>query len=231
MFTPDTSRVAYRSTKLADEQVRDLQAANTLEGVTLRIFQNQADLERFSRFAVAGTEIENDLAAPVALAGKLFRPNEYQKNKYRYGFSLEGNGTAGPVMYFVEALLTVAPSMNSPEAARKTTVDQTGLEVANTPAYALIITRDNTRRAQVEAGMLYSRFQLAALTMGFAMQPMSQVLEEFPEMREPYQAIHRAYASDGGTTQMLARVGMPVRQVPRSMRRGVEEILMNGAPR
>ncbi len=228
MFKPDTSRVAYESTKLTDGQIQQLQAADTFEGMTLEIFQNQVDLEWFHRFAVAGTKIENDLSAPVVLAGKLFRSNEYQKNKYRYGFSLEGSGMSGAMMYVLEALLTAVPSMNSPAAARKSTVDQTALAVANTPAYALLITRNNTRTAQVQAGMLYSRFQLAALTMGFAMQPMSQVLEEYPEMRAQYEAIHKAYASDGGTIQMLVRVGKPVRQVPRSMRRGVQEILMNG---
>lgn len=231
MFKPDTSRVAYEPTKLTEDQIGQLRALNTFERIMLVIFQDQADLDRFHQFAVAGTKIENDLASAVALAGKLFRPNEYQKNRYRYGFSLEGGGMSGPMMYVIEALLTAVPSMNSPEAARKTTIDQTNLAVANTPAYALIITRDNIRTAQVNTGMLYSRFQLAALTMGFAMQPMSQVLEEFPEMREQYQAIHKAYAPEGGTIQMLVRVGKPVKQVPRSMRRDVQEIITTGATR
>lgn len=79
--------------------------------------------------------------------------------------------------------------------------------------------------------MFYSRFQLAALTMGFAMQPMSQVLEEFPEMREQHEAVHKAYAPQGGTIQMLVRIGKPVKEVPRSMRRDVWEIITNGPAR
>lgn len=231
MFKPDTSRVAYEPAKLTDDQIQQLRLLNSFERIRLEIFQDQANLERFHQFAVAGTRIENDLAAPVALAGTLFRPNEYQKNKYRYGFSLEGSGMSGPMMYVLEALLTAIPSVNSPDAARKSTISQTNLAVANTPAYALIITSDNSREAQVKAGMLYSRLQLAALTMGFAMQPMSQVLEEFPEMREQYEAVHRAHAPQGGTIQMLVRIGRPIKQVPRSMRRDVQEILANGGAR
>ncbi|MGH8246505.1 MAG: Acg family FMN-binding oxidoreductase [Gammaproteobacteria bacterium] len=228
MFTPDTSRVAYQETKLTEDQIRQLRDLNTFEGIVLEFFQDEANLDRLHQFAEAGTRIENDVPGIAALSSKIFRPNEYQKNKYRYGFSLEGGGMSGPMMYLLEALLTALPSMNSPEAAKNTAIDQTRLAIANTPAYALIITRDNSRSAQVDAGLLYSRFQLAAATMGFAMQPMSQVLEEFPQMREQYEAVHKAYAPQGGTIQMLIRVGKPVKQVPRSMRRDVREIIEDG---
>jgi hypothetical protein len=50
----------------------------------------------------------------------------------------------------------------------------------------LIITNGNTRKEQVEAGILYSRFLLKATDMGYSMQPMSQALEEYPEMAEIY---------------------------------------------
>lgn len=230
MFTPDTSRVAYQDIKLTDDEIRQLRSLNTFDGITLEFFQDKSNLDRLHQLAEAGTKIENDIPGIVALSSKLFRPNEYQKNKYRYGFSFEGGGMSGPMMYVLEALLTALPSMNNTEAAKNTAINQTKLAVANTPAYALIITRDNGRTAQVNAGILYSRFQLAAATMGFAMQPMSQVLEEFPEMREQYAAVHRAYAPQGGTIQMLVRLGKPVKQVPRSMRRDVREIIIWHAP-
>ncbi len=227
MFLPDTSRVAYLGTQLTQEQVRDLVAVNTFEGVSLQILLDSEDVTRFKKFAVEGTRIENDVPAIAALASRLFRPNEYQKNRHRYGFSFEGSGASGPMMYLLEALLTAVPSMNNPKAARDSSIMQAELAAAHTPAWALIITKDNGRTAQVNAGMLYSRFQLAALTMGFAMQPMSQVLEEFPAMREQYEAVHKAFAPGGGTIQMLVRVGKPTEQVPRSMRRDVREIVVN----
>ncbi len=227
MFLPDTSRVAYLGAQLTQEQVRNLVAVNTFEGVSLQILLDSEDVTRFKRFAVEGTRIENDVPAIAALASRLFRPNEYQKNQHRYGFSFEGSGASGPMMYLLEALLTAVPSMNNPRAARDSSVMQAELAAARTPAWALIITKDNSRTAQANAGMLYSRFQLAALTMGFAMQPMSQVLEEFPAMREQYQAVHKAFAPGGGTIQMLVRVGKPTKQVPRSMRRDVREIVVN----
>ncbi len=82
--------------KLTDQHIRQLQATNTAEGMTLAFLQDQADLDRVHRFVVTGAKIENGLPAPVALASRLFRPNEYQKNNHRYGFSLEGSGMFGP---------------------------------------------------------------------------------------------------------------------------------------
>ena len=84
----------------------------------------------------------------------------------------------------------------------------------NTPAYALIITKDDRRTQQVKSGMLYSRLVLTAHSVGFVMQPPSQVLEEYSEMTEPYEKIHADYAPDGGTIQMFFRIGQPTQGIP-----------------
>ena len=40
-----------------------------------------------------------------------------------------------------------------------------------------------------------------------AFQPLSQALQEYPEMAEPYAALHAKLAPEGSTVQMLARIG------------------------
>lgn len=50
-------------------------------------------------------------------------------------------------------------------------------------------------------------------------------------MREQYEAVHKTYAPQGCSIQMLVRVGKPVKQVPRSLWRDVQEIIRNGAAR
>lgn len=89
----------------------------------------------------------------------------------------------------------------------------------------MIITKNNSRAAQVEAGILYSRFLLTATDMGYAMQPMSQALEEYPEMAEIYTEIHEAYAGEDETIQMLIRVGVPEKEVFPTMRLDVIDII------
>jgi hypothetical protein len=97
--------------------------------------------------------------------------------------------------------------------------------VAHTAAYALIRTPGNTRTEQVEAGILYSQFCLHARTLGLVMQPLSQVLQEYPTMAAPYAAIHAKYAPDGQTIQMLIRIGTPTTEYPVTMRRDANSLV------
>ena len=48
---------------------------------------------------------------------------------------------------------------------------------------------------------------LAATGAGLAFQPLSQALQEYPEMAGAFAAIHARLAPAGGTVQMLARTG------------------------
>ncbi len=75
-------------------------------------------------------------------------------------------------------------------------------------AYAWIKTAANTRRDQLETGRAWVRMQLAATGRNLAFHPLSQALQEFPEMHEHYQRVHTLLgASDGETVQMLVRLG------------------------
>lgn len=69
------------------------------------------------------------------------------------------------------------------------------------------VTPTNSRLDQIRAGMDWVRINLAATELGIGMQPLSQALQEYPEMSGLYDDIHRRLAPDGGTVQMWARVG------------------------
>ncbi len=70
-----------------------------------------------------------------------------------------------------------------------------------------LVTADNRRIDQIAAGADWVRVNLAATKAGLALQPLSQALQEYPEMAAHYTAIHARLAPDGGTVQMLARIG------------------------
>ncbi len=83
---------------------------------------------------------------------------------------------------------------------------QTACETAT--AYAWIKTAANTRRDQLDTGRSWVRMQLAATARNIAFHPLSQALQEFPEMREHYDSIHTLLgAENGDTVQMLVRLG------------------------
>jgi hypothetical protein len=226
MFLPDTNRAAYQSTKLTSEQINQLETINTDVNMSIKIFQDKENVDKLGSYAMKGATIEAGVNRVMQESEIIFRANEYKKNKYRYGFSVEGQGTSGIIRHLMQGLVTLFPSMNNGRAASDMFIKSTRTSVDNTPAYAMIITNDNSRSNQVKSGMLYSRLILEAHRLGFVMQPLSQVLEEYPEMKEPYNSIHRNYASDGGTIQMLVRLGKATKEVPQSMRRDVMDLMI-----
>ncbi len=70
-----------------------------------------------------------------------------------------------------------------------------------------LVTADNSREAQIATGADWLRVNLAATALGLGFQPLSQALQEFPEMAGPYAQVHERLAPDGGNVQMLARIG------------------------
>lgn len=79
--------------------------------------------------------------------------------------------------------------------------------IASTPAFVVQVSEGNRRRDQLDAGARWLRLSLAATQLGLSLQPVSQALQEYPEMSGPYGRIHALYADPGHTVQMLARIG------------------------
>jgi hypothetical protein len=77
------------------------------------------------------------------------------------------------------------------------------------PSMVWLTTPDNSRTTQLTTGAAWLRVQLAATRAGLAMQPLSQVLQEFPEMAEQYARIHDHLGIEAPSRiQGLFRIGV-----------------------
>ena len=82
------------------------------------------------------------------------------------------------------------------------------LENANTAmGHVWMVSEGNSRADQIAAGGDWLRVNLAATSLGLGFQPLSQALQEYPEMEALYTEVHNRLAPDGGTVQMLSRIG------------------------
>ncbi len=80
--------------------------------------------------------------------------------------------------------------------------------IASSQGFFWLTTPDNTRRTQLEVGAAWVRAHLAAQRLGLCLHPLSQALQEFPEMAGPYAEIHERLGADApGVVQMFARAG------------------------
>ncbi|MEM1365725.1 MAG: twin-arginine translocation pathway signal protein [Pseudomonadota bacterium] len=88
--------------------------------------------------------------------------------------------------------------------------------------FVWLVSPDNSRTSQIQTGRDWVRMNLEATQQGLGFHPMSQILQEYAEMAELYDQIHTMLAPDGGTVQMLARLGYVLENVPPSPRWPIE---------
>ena len=80
--------------------------------------------------------------------------------------------------------------------------------MASSMGYAWITTQGNSRTEQLAAGRAFVRMNLEAARHDLGFHPVSQALQEFPEMAKSFADVHATLgARQGARIQMLARLG------------------------
>ncbi len=163
-----------------------------IETETIRTFKESVDLMRIGK-----SEIEANPDG-ISLGGAM----------------LELLAAAGQV--------TRATLADPKSSAFRAGIDKYRPILATAMSYVWVTTTGNTRSAQLAAGRAYVRANLAATLAGVAMHPISQALQEYPEMAAAAADV-RATLTVGSndTLQMLARIGY-AEQMPPSPRWPVE---------
>ena len=91
--------------------------------------------------------------------------------------------------------------------------------------YVWLVTKYNTRLDQLNAGREWLRVNLTTTSLGVAVHPISQALQEYPEMTKNFNKLHRLLNTQGKTVQMLGRLGY-ASGVPPSPRWSIESKIL-----
>lgn len=139
----------------------------------------------------------------------MFRFNEDEVKKHRDGFGVSQAGLSGLKKLVVETFFLSRESVeNDPTEFGEQAVTMTQKTAASTATFAWITTSTNSRLDQVKVGRDYCRINLKTSAMGLAQHPMSQVLQEYQEMRPLQTAFKNTFdINEGDTVQMLFRLG------------------------
>jgi hypothetical protein len=167
-------------------------------------------VEQFRKLILAAAERENTTERTWMESVRLMRIGADEINATPHGI-----GIKGPMM---EALLMTGQISREQLADVNSSAYKIGAKryserLAATPAFLWQSTATNTRRDQITAGRLWVRVNLAAAQLGLSLNPVSQALQEYPEMAEFFNQAHQlAGIATKGTTsqprvQMLARLG------------------------
>lgn len=174
-----------------------------------------ADIEFWRRLTTEAFGIEFATPRTYRESVELFRIGHREIDANPDGIDL-----GGPMMEMLRlaGLLTREAALDPSTLAYKGGVDAVTANARTGMGYVWLVTPGNSRKEQLAAGADWLRVNLAATAQGLAFQPMSQALQEFPEMERLYAEVHRRLAPAGGTVQMLARIGYCADVIPPSPR-------------
>ena len=177
-------------------------------------------IARQRQIAKDAWRIELTTPRTVLESFKVLRIGPREIAEHRDGISLNE-----PVVRAIHALglfdRTRAPGPDDMATTRQ--IEEFNANIDSTPAFYWLISEGNDRVTQVNAGRAWVRAQLAATAQGLAMQPISQALQEYPEVQAPYLAIHELLGTPAPrfTVQMWARLGQGPAVQP-APRRGLD---------
>ncbi len=189
---------------------------------TVGVTNRPAEVDALRALTVEALDLEIRTPHTFKESVDLFRIGKAEVNANPDGIDFSGVmfETLGAVGYFTrEAALdpSTAAYQQGYEAVIANCETAMGHVWLNTPT--------NTRLDQLTAGRDWLRVNLAGTALGLGTQPLSQALQEYAEMAALYARVHELLAPDGGTVQMLARLGYGP-QVPPSPRWRLEEKLV-----
>ncbi|MCE9521607.1 MAG: twin-arginine translocation signal domain-containing protein [Alphaproteobacteria bacterium] len=214
-----TKRGAYEATPVSAAEAGGVEGV--LNGLPVRFgwTGEPGAMNRLRDIARRAWVIEVKKDSTYLESVKLFRITGPEIAKKRDGLSFHG-----PFFWWMNALGLVSKETAMAPFARQQAVDLIEADL-KTPAFAWIVTPVNDRRAQLAAGAAYARATLRATEMGLSTHPLSQALQEFPEML-PLLAEHKRALGlpAGDTVQMFFRLGRATPGEP-APRRPLTEII------
>ena len=142
--------------------------------------------------------------------------------------SPDGIDMSGAPMELMNKLgMLTREGMYEPKSVMNTSaLDMFKAKFNTSMGYVWLTSANNSRMAQLRAGREYYRLNLLVSQLGLGIQPLSQALQEYPEMATHYDTLHQLLEiKQPKRIQMLARIGYCA-QVPPSPRWPVETIVM-----
>ncbi len=232
---PFFNMLAIRQSNKRSYDNRELPASD------LKAIRNESTHAGFSVFADESKQLRSRLAPMLGKSMAIetmdfernketvdmFRFNEKEAIATRDGFSVANSGTTGIMRFIAETFFlgTREEAYAVDSAFSKESTKMAYQQAETATAYGWIVSEQNTRLDQLKAGYIYARINLLTAKLGLAQHPMSQILQEYEDMRELQQEfLNLMKAPKGSTVQMLFRLGYAEAN-PHTRRRAIQDIM------
>lgn len=217
-----SAKEPYDERPLAPDHAEALRRAHRGGHATLALATDPAQVAAIRAVATEAMSIEMATPRTLEESLNLTRIGADEIARHRDGIDLHG-----PFFWWTKrlGLMSIEDASTPGTRAYQAGLDYTLGYFAGTHSFGWLTTADNARASQIEAGRAYVRLNLAATAIGLAMHPVSQALQEYPEVGAARRDMLAATATPPGQTiQMLFRLGYADRPDP-SPRRSLHAIL------
>jgi hypothetical protein len=194
----------YDTTRAVAADALAVLARNATSGTRFGGSVDPADIEQFRALSREALRIEIETPRTYQESVDLFRIGHHEIDANPDGIDFRG-----PLFESLRllGLFTRDTATDTTSSAYRAGLDAVYANADTAMGHIWIVTPANTRRDQIAAGADWVRVNLAATGIGLGTQPLSQALQEYPEMATLYADIHKRLAPAGGTVQMFARIG------------------------
>jgi hypothetical protein len=199
-----TNRAPFDDRAVAPRLLAEIAAAS-VDGVVARTVSDSAGVSELRALARDAWKIEWTLPRTRRESIAVTRIGKKEIEAQPWGLALGGPMIEGLALAGVFS----RDKQDRPgETAFEETLSFYEKACMSAAAFIATSTATNTRRDQLAAGAAWVRLHQAAAQRGVAFHPLSQALQEFPEMAPAYDRAHEILAHQpGATVQMLARLG------------------------
>jgi hypothetical protein len=230
IFKRHTTKVPFDVQRaVPSEALNALQTAVAGRSPRLQLTNATERVTSLRELCLKAAEAEFGTARTVSETKRLLRigPDEILANR-------DGVSVNTPMLRLIESvgLFDRSAAPQAGDTMYKETMKRYA-DYTNTAMGFIWLSAPNTRHGQVDAGRAYIRLQLKATELGIGMHPLSQSLQEFPEMRVHYERVHQMLLGKAAPSvatdeaiQMLCRIGYVNDSVQASPRRALEKFIL-----
>ena len=204
-----TNRANYNGPAITRAEFQKIRGLVGPTHAKLNLIHKPAEMKSYGDLFFQAMALETETVKRADESRIWFRLTDEDIYGKRDGISLRGNGMSGLKFWMVSNFFVSLDkkSFHSKEN-QAAYLEPFKATIATSKAYCFFRTASNTQADWVRTGRDYARFQLVLTSLGLVMHPLSQILQEYPEMDKLRTAFEKqAGVGPGAKVQMAVRIG------------------------
>ncbi len=185
------------------------------------IVESSAEVEKLEGLLLEGTMIESKDEAATKELLDVFRFTEWEKNKFRYGLSL--NTVPGILKPFIQPIVKF--SSNDWQGFGESSIKQFKDRLDTQNQYVLIKCDSSSDLRYIYSGEIYQK--LVFEVSNYNVRPSMQILETFEAMKSLNKQFQQGYGGDGEVVLIIGLQAKSDKSTSGNPRHFVEDIIIN----